>query len=326
MTVPRTAAAASASAATTGTVPGQPGRARRSEAVAGYLFIALPMALFLVLNIGSILYALYISVWQWNIRSGPVAFVGLDNYTKALQDPTFLTAIRNIVYYTVLWVPLTMAAGLFLAVIVNQKLRGQTFFRSAYYFPAIASSAAITTLWIFLLAPFGLFNDVRAAMGLNPLFELLGYEAHHNWLGSQATAMNSIIALNVWTTSGTFMLFYLASLQSIGHEVYEAAAIDGAGIWHTFWKVTFPLLRPGHYFVATVAVIGALQLFDQAYIGGGVNGDPNNALMTIVLYLYNAAFKQFDFSYAAAVGIILFVLIFGATLIQRRLFGQAPQW
>ncbi|MFN8518752.1 MAG: sugar ABC transporter permease [Chloroflexota bacterium] len=327
MTVPRTAAAASAAAAlAAGPVPGRPGRARRSEALAGYLFIAVPMVLFLVLNIGSILYALYISVWEWNIRSGPVAFVGLDNYAKALQDPTFITAIRNIVYYTVLWVPLTMAAGLFLAVIVNQRLRGQAFFRSAYYFPAIASSAAITTLWIFLLAPFGLFNDVRAAMGLNPLFELLGYGPHHNWFGSQATAMNSIIVLNVWTTSGTFMLFYLASLQSIGREVYEAAAIDGAGVWQTFRKVTFPLLRPGHYFVATVAVIGALQLFDQAYIGGGVNGDPNNALMTIVLYLYNAAFKQFDFSYAAAVGIILFVLIFGATLIQRRLFGQAPQW
>lgn len=326
MTVPRTAAAASASAATMGAAPGQPGRARRSEAIAGYLFIAVPMALFLVLNIGSILYALYISVWKWNIRSGPVAFVGLDNYAKALRDPTFITAIRNIVYYTALWVPLTMAAGLFLAVIVNQKLRGQSFFRSAYYFPSIASSAAITTLWIFLLAPFGLFNDIRAAMGLNPLFELFGYGPHQNWLGSQATAMNSIIILNVWTTSGTFMLFYLASLQSISHEVYEAAAIDGAGIWKTFWKVTFPLLRPGHYFVATVAVIGALQLFDQAYIGGGVNGDPNNALMTIVLYLYNAAFKQFDFSYAAAVGIILFGLIFGATLVQRRLFGQAPSW
>ena len=108
--------------------------------------------------------------------------------------------------------------------------------------------------------------------------------------------------------------------------MYEAAAIDGAGAWQTFWKITFPLLRPGHFFVATVAVIGALQLFDQAIFGGGVNGDPNNALMTMVLYLYNQAFKQFNFSAAAAVGIVLFVVIFSATLIQRRLFGQAPTW
>jgi multiple sugar transport system permease protein len=122
------------------------------------------------------------------------------------------------------------------------------------------------------------------------------------------------------------MLFYLASLQSIPNQVYEAAAIDGASWWQAFRRVTMPLLRPGHYFVLTVALIGALQMFDQAIIGGGVNGDPNNALMTVVLYLYNAAFRQFDFSYAAAIGIILFVLIMGATLVQRRFVGAPPEW
>ena len=303
-----------------------PRAARRSEAIAGYLFVAIPMVLFLVLNIGSILYALYISVWEWNIRSGPVSFMGLDNYTKAIADPVFQTAIRNSIYYAVVWVPLTMVLGLSLALIVNQKLRGQTFFRAAYYFPAIASSAAITMLWIFIMAPDGLFNDVRAALGLDPLFQLFGISPNQNWIGDQDTAMNTVIVLNAWTTSGTFMLFYLASLQSIGNQVYEAAAIDGASWWQAFWKVTMPLLRPGHFFVATVAVIGALQLFDQAIIGGGVNGDPNNALMTMVLYLYNAAFRQFNFSYAAAIGIILFGLIMSATLIQRRLFGAAPSW
>jgi multiple sugar transport system permease protein len=303
-----------------------PRSSRRSEATAGYLFIAIPMALFLVLNIGSIFYALYISVWEWNIRTGPVSFLGLDNYTNALADPVFQTAVRNCVYYALVWVPLTMVLGLSLALIVNQKLRGQTFFRAAYYFPAIASSAAITMLWIFIMAPDGLFNDVRAALGLDPLFELFGISPHQNWIGDQSTAMNTVIVLNAWTTSGTFMLFYLASLQSISNTVYEAAAIDGASWWQAFWRITMPLLRPGHFFVATVAVIGALQLFDQAIIGGGVNGDPNNALMTMVLYLYNAAFRQFNFSYAAAIGIILFVLIMSATLVQRRLFGAAPSW
>jgi multiple sugar transport system permease protein len=298
----------------------------RAEALAGYLFIAVPMALFLVLNVGSIVYALFISVWKWNLRSGPVEFTGLRNYGTALNDPIFQAAIRNTLYYAAVWVPLTMVLGLSLAVIVNQKIRGQTFFRAAFYFPAIASSAAITTLWIFIVAPDGLFNQVRAALGLNPLFSLLGFTAAQAWITDQGTAMNTIIVLNAWTTSGTFMLFYLASLQSISHEVYEAAAMDGAGAWQTFRRITFPLLKPGHYFVATVAVIGALQLFDQALIGGGVDGAPNNALMTMVLYLYNAAFKQFNFSYAAAIGIILFAVIFTATLVQRRLFGQAPAW
>jgi ABC-type sugar transport system permease subunit len=310
-----------------GTAPLPPKRiGARSEALAGYAFIAVPMILFLVLQIGSIFYELYVSVWKWNIRTGPVSFVGIKNYQLALADPTFVRAIQNSLYYAVIWVPLTMAVGLFLAVIVNQKIRGKTFFRAAFYFPAIASSAAITTLWIFLVQPDGLFNSIRAGLGLNPIFSLLGFAPNQNWIGDESTALNSVIILNAWTTSGTFMLFYLAALQSISHEVYEAAAIDGANAWQTFWRVTFPLLRPGHYFVATVAVIGALQLFDQAIIGGGVNGDPNNALMTMVLYLYNAAFTQFNFSYAAAIGMILFAIIFLATLVQRRLFGTAPSW
>ena len=161
-----------------------------------------------------------------------------------------------------------MALGLFLAVIVNQKLRGQTFFRAAFYFPAIASSAAITMLWIFIVAPDGLFNDVRDALGLNPLFELLRLSApHQNWIGDQDTALNSVIVLNAWTTSGTFMLFYLASLQSISRRGLRGGAHRRRGLrGRPFWRITFPLLRPGHFFVATVAVIGALQLFDQAFI------------------------------------------------------------
>ena len=302
------------------------GIGQRSEWLAGYAFIAIPMVLFFILNIGSLLYAVFISVFQWNIRSGAGKFIGIQNYQTALTDPIFIRAIQNSLYYAVIWVPLTMAVGLFLAVLVNQKLRGRTFFRAAFYFPAIASSAAITILWIFLAAPDGFFNQVRGALGLNPLFQLLGFSANQNWIGDAKTALNSIILLNAWTTSGTFMLFYLASLQTISGEIYEAAAIDGAGSWQMFWRITFPLLKPGHYFVATVAVIGALQLFDQAAIAGGNGGDPANSLMTVVLFLYNAAFVKFDFDYAAAVGLILFLIIFTITVIQRRLFGTAPAW
>jgi multiple sugar transport system permease protein len=302
------------------------GIGRRSEWLAGYAFIAIPMFLYLVLNIGAILYEVFISVFQWNLRSGAGKFIGTLNYQSALSDPIFHRAIQNSLYYAVVWVPLTMAVGLFLAVLVNQKLRGRTFFRAAFYFPSIASSAAITILWIFLAAPDGFFNAVRAAIGVNPLFHLLGFADNQNWIGNADTALNSIIILNAWTTSGTFMLFYLASLQTISGEIYEAAAIDGAGSWQMFWRITFPLLKPGHYFVATVAVIGALQLFDQAAIAGGSDGSPANSLMTMVLYVYNQAFTKFDFDYAAAVGMILFVLIFTITVIQRRIFGSAPAW
>jgi len=282
----------------------------RQEAIAGYTFISIPMLLFTLLSIGTVLYALYISTWNWNIRSGPINFVGIDNYLRILSAPLFQTAVRNTLYFAIIWVPLTMAIGLFLAIIVNQKIHGRSFFRAAFYFPAIASSAAITVLWLFLIAPDGLFNEVRAALGLNPIFSLFGFTPNQDWIGNYHTSMNSIIILNAWTTSGTFMLFYLASLQSIPYEVYEAAAIDGASAWQTFRRITFPLLRPGHFFVATVGVIGALQLFDQSFIAGGVDGAPVNSLMTLVLYLYNQ----------------MFAIIFGATLLQRRIFGGAPSW
>ena len=294
--------------------------------LAGFALIAIPVTLFLVLNIGSIFFAFFISFWNWTIGGGGVDVVGLANYERILGDRIFQRAIYNTITYTIVVVPLEMALGLLLAVVVNAKIRGQTFFRAAFYFPALASSAAITVLFIFIMSPDGLFNGAREALGLNPLFEALGFNERFNWLGNQRTAWGSIMALNIWTTSGTMMLFYLASLQTINTEVYEAAALDGAGPWQTFWRITFPLLKPGHYFVATVSVIGALQVFDQAIIAGGSNGDHNYSTMSIVLYLYNAAFRQFQLGYAAAVGIILFIIIFGATLIQRRLFGSAPSW
>ena len=307
----------------------KPGRSlrgeRRAELLAGLALIALPMLFFLVLRIGAIGYAGFISFWRWGLR-GPRDMVGLRNYEALLEDPVFHKAILNTLYYTAIWVPLTMGLGLLLAIIINQPLRGRTFFRAAFYFPAIASSAAITVLWLFIFAPDGLFNDVRGSLGLDPLFRLFGIGPNHNWVGTSNTAMNTIIALNVWTTSGTFMLFYLANLQTISKDIYEAAAIDGAGAWDTFRRITFPLLRPAHYFVATVAVIGGLQMFDQAYIGGGPDGNPNNALTTIVLFIYRSAIADFDFGFAAAVGVVLFAIIFTATVVQRRLFGQTPTW
>lgn len=291
----------------------------RQEALAGYALIAVPMILFLVLQVGMIVYAGYISFWDWSIRRGPQEFLGLDNYAALFRDEVFIAAIKNTLYYTVIWVPLTMAAGLFLAIIVNQKIRGKTFFRGAFYFPSIASSAAITTLWIFLVSPFGLFNEVRQAI---PGLAQLGYSANQDWIGDYRTAMNTVIALNIWTTSGTFMLFYLAALQSISHEVYEAAAIDGAGAWSTFKNITFPLLRPGHFFVATVGVIGGLQLFDQSFIAGGPDGSPANSLMTIVLYLYNTLIRRLEPGLAAAAGVVLFAIIFAGTLLQKFIFER----
>ena len=288
------------------------GSERLREALVGYGFIALPMSFFLLFFIFPIGYAAYISRYDWGIFRGP--FVGFDNYRQLYHDSVFWQhAVRNTLVYTAVVVPLQMALGLSLAVVVNQAIRFRTFFRAAFYFPSLASSAAIVSIATYILASDGL---------LNSFLGVLGYEHRYAWFSRTDTSLPSIIGLNAWTTAGTMMLFYLAALQAISTEVYEAAAIDGAGAWRTFWKITFPLLKPGHFFVAVVSVIGALQQFDQSFIVGGTSGGPNYSTMTVVLYLYNRAFSA-HFGYAAAVGLVLFVFIFTVTLIQRLLFGKA---
>jgi multiple sugar transport system permease protein len=294
--------------------PATLGRESVREALVGYSFIALPIASFLIFFMYPLGYAFYISYFDWGAL-GKIDSVGLGNYRDLFDDFLFRKALRNTLYYAAIVVPAQMALGLGLAVIVNQALRFRTFFRAAFYFPAIAGSIAITAVAAYILSADGLLNAGISAIG--------GDEYNRPWFGQSDTALESIMALNVWTTSGTMMLFYLASLQSIPTDVYEAAAIDGAGPWRTFWKVTFPLLKPGHFFVAVVSVIGALQVFDQAFFVSGGSGGPNYSTMTIVLYLYNTAIEGFRFGYASAIGVILFAIIFTLTLIQRLLFGRA---
>ncbi len=282
--------------------------AKLREALVGYGFIVAPMSVFILFFIYPIGRAVYISFYEWGVL-GKTASVGLDNYRLLLEDDIFWRAIKNTLVYTAGVVPAQMALGLLLAVVVNQRIRGRTFFRAAFYFPSLASSAAITAIAIYLLNADGLLNAI------------LGTD--QPWFGDSDTALFSIMGLNAWTTSGTMMLFYLAALQAIPTDVYEAAAIDGAGSWRTFWKITFPLLKPGHFFVAVVSLIGALKVFDQAYIVSQGEGGPNYSTLTAVLYLFQIAIRDVDFGYAAAIGVALFVLIFTITLVQRFLFGKA---
>jgi multiple sugar transport system permease protein len=289
------------------------GSERTRESLVGYGFVALPMAFFLLFFIFPIGYAFYISRYNWQIFKGP--FVGWGNYRTLYHDSVFWQhAVRNTLVYTAFVVPLQMALGLTLAVVVNQAIRFRTFFRAAFYFPSLAASAAIAAIATYILASDGLFNTV---------LHHLGYHHSQAWFAQQNTALPSIIGLNAWTTSGTMMLFYLAALQAIPVDVYEAAAIDGAGAWRTFRKITFPLLKPGHFFVAVVSVIGAVQMFDQSFLIGGASGGPNYSTLTTVLYLFNQAIGNIKFGYAAAVGVVLFAFIFTVTLIQRLLFGKA---
>ena len=283
----------------------RPGAAR--EALTGYAFVFVPMAVFLLFFIYPMGYAIYISRFNWGIL-GPLGNLGWKNYSHLYHDTLFKRAIKNTLEYTAWVVPAQMALGLTLAIVVNQKIRARTFFRGAFYFPSLASSAAITAIALFILNVDGLFNKVT---GL-----------HKIWFYDSKTALPAITGLNAWTTSGTMMLFYLAALQAIPTDVYEAAAIDGAGPWRTFWKVTFPLLKPGHFFVAVVSIIGAMKVFDQNYIVSKGTGGPDYSTYSVVLYIFNTAIKDSQLGLAAAAGVILFIVIFLFTVGQWALFGR----
>jgi multiple sugar transport system permease protein len=281
---------------------------RIREAGWGYAFVAVPIAVFGLFFVYPLGYAVYISFFHWGILGKQAGAAGTYNYSKVIHDPVFHTALKNIVEYTLGVVPLTMALGLSLALVINQKIRGRNFFRSAFYFPSIASSVAITTIALYIFSANGLFNHIIGSS--TP------------WFQTASTAIWAIVGLNSWTSAGTAMIFYLAALQSIPSDVYEAAAVDNTGAWRTFWKITFPLLRPAHFFVLVVFGIGALKLFDQAFIVSNGLGGPNYATYTPVFYIYRQAFATFDFGVAAAAGVIYFVIVFGLTIVQWLTVGR----
>ena len=282
--------------------------ARVREAGWGYGFALVPFAVFGLFFVYPFIYAVYISFFHWGILGKQPGASGTYNYSKVLHDPIFHTALRNIAEYTVAVVPLEMALGLGLALLVNGKLRGRNFFRSGFYFPSIASSVAITVIILYLFAPAGPFNT------------FFGFST--DWFGNANTVGWSIVGLNAWTTSGTVMLFYLAALQSIPNDVYEAAALDRTSAGRTFWKITFPLLRPAHFFCLVVFGIGALKLFDQNYIVSGGTGGPNYSTETPILYIYQQAFLNADFGVAAAAGVVFLGVILLLTIAQWFTIGR----
>ena len=261
-------------------------------------------------------FTVWMSLHEWKVGS-PTTFVGLSNYLRMPNDPRFVEATWHTLVYTVLSVALPLIFGTLAAVVFHQKFPLRGVLRGIFIMPMMATPVAIALIWTMMFHPqLGVLNYLLSLVGIPPQL----------WVFDPGTVIPSLVMVETWQWTPLVMLIVLGGLAALPVEPFESARLDGASAWQSFRHITFPLLRPGHYFVATVAVIGALQLFDQAIFGGGVNGDPNNALMTPVLFLYNHAFKLFNFSMAAAVGVILFLLIFAATLVQRRLFGRDPAW
>ncbi|GIG37745.1 ABC transporter permease [Cellulomonas pakistanensis] len=329
-----------------------PGSARGREAASGWLFLAPMLVILGLFLVVPVLMALWVSLSDWTGRGSPlssdVGFVGLDNYESlllggGLATQDFGTAMRNNAYYVLLVVPLQTALSLFLATMVNRAaLRGKGFFRTAFYFPSVTSSVAITVLWLFLFSASGTINAVLAKLSITGpnwfndpqgvLHLLLGtvgvdaapaFLAQHGFLGiplwewaaGPSVAMTAFVLLAIFTTSGTFMLLFLAALQAVSHEVEEAATMDGANARQRFFRVTLPMLRPTVFTVVTLGLIGTWQVFDQIYTG--TQGGPAKTTLTPAYLSYTAAFQNNQWGRGAAIAFVLFAIIVLLTVLQR---------
>ncbi|MGB7980468.1 MAG: sugar ABC transporter permease [Candidatus Nanopelagicales bacterium] len=336
-------------------------RARRGKGgvhrqeLAGWAFVSpslIILGLFLVLPV---IMALWVSVSDWSGRGSPfssgVNFVGTTNYETVLSGQglagrDFGLSMRNNVYYVLLVVPLQTILSLTLAFLVNRRvLRGKSFFRTAFYFPSVTSSVAITVLWLFLFSATGAvnaalawlgingpnwFNDPRGVLhiilGINPPPESLTNPGFlgvtpWEWLSGPSVAMSAFILMAIFTTSGTFMLLFLAALQSIGEDTEEAAMVDGANVWQRFRHVTLPMLRPTLFTVITLGLIGTWQVFDQIYTG--TQGGPAKTTLTPAYLSYETAFITQDWGRGAAISFILFAIIVVMTILQRVILGES---
>jgi multiple sugar transport system permease protein len=284
------------------------------EWVTAYLFLA-PYVFFLaVFIVGALLLALYYSFTSYDLLSDPKV-VGLANYEKAIGDDVFLHALRNVGTYTLVVVPLQTALALAMAAILDQKLPLRRFFRVAWYLPCVASSVVVTLIFMWLFLPDGFINYALS---------LLGMPVRINWLGEEATALPSIMVMNIWATASMQMLIFLAALQDVPQPIYEAASLDGAGPVRTFFQITVPLLRPAIFLVVVLGSIGCFQLYDQVKIA--TNGGPNDATLTVTYLLWREGFRDLNMGYASALGVILFVVIFVVTLVQRRYLDVKPDY
>ena len=282
------------------------------RSIAGYLFILPALVSLLVFTLGPIVYAFYISFQHFSFLDPQNAtFVGLANYVHLFHDPEFLRALWNTSFYSLGVVPTQTAIALFLAIIVN-RLRGKTFFRVAYYLPTVTSTVAVSVMFIFIFAPDGLLNRFLSLFGIHG----------PNYFNSTLFALPSVMVLAVWSSVGQYMILYLAGLQDIPVDIYEASALDGASGWNLIRYVTIPLLRRTTFLIVVMSLIGTFQVFDQVYVISGGDGGPLNSTLSVVLDLFNKGFKTMQMGYASAMAFFLFVILLVFTLLQHYFLGR----
>ncbi|MEU8386844.1 sugar ABC transporter permease [Micromonospora sp. NPDC048842] len=273
--------------------------------VAGWSFILPNFIGFAVLTLLPVVVLFYVAFTNWNVF-GVAEWTGTANFRRMWDDSSFWTALRNTVYYAVFHIPLTLAAALGLALLLNRKLRGVRFFRTIAFFPYITSIVAIAVVWNQLFSPeYGPINALLGAVGVdNP----------PGWTASATWSMPAVIIVGTWRYMGYYMLLFLAGLQTIPAQLYEAAETDGASPWQRFVHVTLPGLRTTTFFVTVLLTIESFKVFDLILVMTG--GGPGQSTLVLSQYIYQKGFEENQFGYASAVSIVLFAICFGITVIQ----------
>jgi multiple sugar transport system permease protein len=268
------------------------------------LFLLPNLLGFLVFILWPLIASFGLSFTSWDLLT-PIKWIGLENYKTLISDQVFWKVLWNTIYFTVGTVPVGIILSLFLAIALNQKIKGIKIFRALYFLPVISSLVAVAVVWQWLYnPPFGLLNYLLSLVGIDG----------PNWLSSTTWAMPAVIITSIWRGLGFNMLLFLAGLQGIPETYYEAAKIDGANWWVLFKNIMIPLLSPTTFFVVVMSIINSFQVFDQIYVMTG--GGPARSTSVLVHYLYQNAFQYFKMGYASAIGYVLFFLVFTVTLIQ----------
>lgn len=276
----------------------------------GLLFVAPMLVLFLVFRFLPVVGAFLLSLTDYRL-SGKWDFIALDNYTRLLSDSVFHQALLVTVTYTVIFVPLTVLLSLGTAVLLHQVVWKRGFFRGVFFLPYVTSIVLAAVIWKWIYdAQDGLLNAVLGLVNIGPI----------DFLSQSGTVLPSIAVTSAWKGFGYSMLILLAGLQAVPKSYLEAAMIDGAGSWQRFRYVTLPQLRPVLFFVLVIETIGAFQVFDAMYVMTG--GGPVRSSYSLVYFLYDSGFKYFDFGYASAIGLVLFLIVLIVSLVQRRLVGR----
>jgi ABC-type sugar transport system permease subunit len=285
-------------------------RARRrawGTAARPWLYLAPAFLIYALFWVGPAAYSLYLSFFDWDMVSPQKTFVYLDNYRRVLADPVFRVSLLNTVVYVGATVLLATSIGLGLALLIQSRRRGREVYRFVVFMPVVTSITVIALIWLFLFnTQVGVLNQTLALLGV----------AGPNWLNSPATALLAIVLVSVWKGFGYNVILFTAGLDGIDRQLYEAAALDGAGRWGAFRHVTWPLLGPVTLFVVVVGVIASFQVFATVQIM--TRGGPANATNVLVYHIWEAAFRFFDVGYAAALATLLALLVGGLTVLQIR--------